>query len=126
MRILLDTQAVIWFVDQDHLLSPTAHAAIADPSNDLLLSAATMGNCHQGRNREAIPGPALSAMDDQGDQQSETNPLANHGRVRRLPSTPQHHGDPFDRLIVSQALTEKAPVISIDTTFDSYGVNRLW
>jgi len=42
MRLLLDTQAVIWWVDQDRLLSPSAHAAIADPSNDLLLSAATI------------------------------------------------------------------------------------
>jgi PIN domain nuclease of toxin-antitoxin system len=39
---LIDTQCVIWYVDQDHLLSPTAHRAITDPANDLLLSAATI------------------------------------------------------------------------------------
>ena len=42
MRILLDTQALIWYVDQDHLLSSVAHASITDPTNDLLLSAATI------------------------------------------------------------------------------------
>ena len=42
MRILLDTHAVIWYVDQDHLLGPSAHAAISDPANDLLLSAGTI------------------------------------------------------------------------------------
>ncbi len=42
MKLLIDLQSLIWFVDQDHLLSPTAHAAITDPTNDLLLSAASV------------------------------------------------------------------------------------
>jgi hypothetical protein len=42
MRHLIDSQSLMWYVDQDHLLSPTAHAAITDPANELLLSAATI------------------------------------------------------------------------------------
>jgi PIN domain nuclease of toxin-antitoxin system len=42
MKLLLDSQSLIWYVDQDHLLSPAAHAAITEPANDLLLSAATI------------------------------------------------------------------------------------
>ena len=42
MRLLLDTHAVLWYVDQDHLLSRIAHAAITDPTNDLLVSAGTV------------------------------------------------------------------------------------
>lgn len=42
MRFLLDTQALIYYVDQDHLLGPAAHAAITEPNNDLLLSAASI------------------------------------------------------------------------------------
>jgi PIN domain nuclease of toxin-antitoxin system len=42
MRHLIDSQSLIWYVDQDHLLGPAAHAAITDPANDLLLSAATI------------------------------------------------------------------------------------
>ena len=42
MRLLLDTHALIWYVDQDHLLSASAHAAITDPANDLLLRAGTI------------------------------------------------------------------------------------
>lgn len=42
MRLILDSHALIWYVDQDHLLSSAAHAAITDPSNELLLSAATI------------------------------------------------------------------------------------
>ena len=40
MRLLIDSHALIWYVDQDHLLTKTAHAAITDPANDVLLSAA--------------------------------------------------------------------------------------
>ena len=42
MRLLLDSHCVFWYVDQDHLLSRPAHAAITDPANDLLVSAATV------------------------------------------------------------------------------------
>jgi PIN domain nuclease of toxin-antitoxin system len=42
MRLLIDSQSLIWYVDQDHLLTPVAHAGITDPNNDLLLSAATI------------------------------------------------------------------------------------
>ena len=42
MRLLIDSQSLIWYVDQDHLLTPAAHAGIADPNNDLPLSAATI------------------------------------------------------------------------------------
>jgi len=44
MRHLIDSQALIWYVDQDHLLSPTAHAAITDPNNDLLIAQITVEN----------------------------------------------------------------------------------
>jgi PIN domain nuclease of toxin-antitoxin system len=39
---------------------------------------------------------------------------------------PMHHKDPFDRLIISQALAEQIPVVSVDLEFDAYGVTRLW
>jgi len=42
MRVLIDSHALIWYVDQDNLLSPASHAAISDPTNDLLLSAGSI------------------------------------------------------------------------------------
>jgi PIN domain nuclease of toxin-antitoxin system len=42
MKLLIDTQSLIWYVDQDHLLSPAAHSAMSDPANELLLSAASL------------------------------------------------------------------------------------
>jgi len=39
---------------------------------------------------------------------------------------PHHHGDPFDRLLIAQALVDNIPIVSIDTVFDQYGVVRVW
>jgi PIN domain nuclease of toxin-antitoxin system len=39
---------------------------------------------------------------------------------------PKHHKDPFDRLLIAQALVEAIPIVSVDAAFDAYGVTRLW
>ncbi|MEQ8847116.1 PIN domain-containing protein [Botrimarina sp.] len=45
---------------------------------------------------------------------------------RLLPSLPHHHGDPFDRLLIAQAMAEGLPIVSRDKAFDAYGVARIW
>lgn len=128
MRLLLDTHAVIWWVDQDHLLTPTAHSAIADPSNDLLLSAATVWEIaiKVGLGKLSLSLPYKQWM---------SKAIADIG-VTVLPITveyadvqaglPKHHGDPFDRLMIAQATVEMVPIVSADAAFDSYGVTRIW
>ena len=44
----------------------------------------------------------------------------------QLTNLPFHHRDPFDRLIIAQALAEELPIVSVDTQFDAYGVKRVW
>ncbi len=128
MRLLIDSQSLIWYVDQDHLLSLAAHAAITDPANDLLLSAATIWEIaiKVGLGKLSLSMPYLQwmeqAMSDLG--------------VAVLPITvqyadvqvnlPKHHGDPFDRLLVAQAQVENVSLVSRDSAFDRYGINRIW
>jgi PIN domain nuclease of toxin-antitoxin system len=128
MRLLIDTQAVIWYVDQDHLLSTTAHTAITDPANDLLLSAASVWEIgiKVGLGKLALSLPYRQWM---------TKAIADL-RLAVLPITveytdvqsglPRHHGDPFDRLIVAQAIMEGVPVVSSDPQLEAYGITRLW
>ncbi len=128
MRLLLDSHALIWYVDQDQLLSRTAHAAITDPNNDLLLSAATVWEIgiKVGLGKLPLSPPFRQWMNQA---------IADLG-LSLLPITveytdvqgtlPSHHRDPFDRLLVAQSLTEGMPLVSADTALDAYGVSRIW
>ena len=136
MRLLIDAHALIWYVDQDHLLSPTAHAAITDPANDLRYRPrqrpaaqcrADLGDRHQSRDQEAYAIPALPTMDRSSRRRPEPATLADYHRSRRIQSSlPLHRRDPFDRLLVAQALVEQLPVISGDLQVDAYGIHRVW
>ncbi len=128
MRLLIDSQSLIWYVDQDHLLSPAAHAAITDPNNDLLLSAATIWEIaiKVGLKKLSLSMPYRQWM----------NQAINDLGMTVLPITveyadvqvnlPKHHGDPFDRLLVAQSQVENIHLVSADPVFDQYGINRLW
>ena len=128
MRLLVDSHALIWYVDQDHLLSPASHAALTDPSNDLLLSA---GSIWEIGIKVGLGKLVLSqsyklwmtqAMNDLG---ITVLPITvEHADVQA--GLPRHHSDPFDRLLVAQALVEQVSIVSGDASLDAYGITRLW
>jgi PIN domain nuclease of toxin-antitoxin system len=128
VRLLIDTQALIWYVDQHNLLTRPAHAAITDPQNDLAVSAATTWEIaiKVGVGKLTLSIPYRQWM----------NKAMTDLRLWLLPITveyadvqaslPYHHGDPFDRLIIAQSLVEQVAIISSDVQFDPYGVSRVW
>ncbi|MBN9026958.1 type II toxin-antitoxin system VapC family toxin [Kaistia nematophila] len=128
MRLLLDTQVWFWWMMGSPRLAPAARAAIADAGNDPLISAASVLEL-MGKRRIGI----LPAMQRLADHVEEEIDLAGFGR---LPITTAHavraetiaegHPDPFDRLLIAQALIEDIALISNDTSFDRFGVRRLW
>jgi PIN domain nuclease of toxin-antitoxin system len=128
MKFLIDAHALIWYVDQDHLLSPTARAAIADPSHDRPLGAGTIREIaiKVGLKKLALSQPYRPWMEQAiGGLGATILPITiEHADVQAGLS--YHHGDPFDRLLAAQALVEKLPVVSADAQLDAYGINRLW
>ena len=128
MRPLIDTRSVIWYVDQDHLLSPTAHAAITDPANDLLLSAASVWEIaiKVGLGKLTLSLPYRQWMAKAiADLSLSILPITvDYADVQA--GLPQHHRDPFDRLIVAQAIVEGISVIRADPQLDAYGITRIW
>jgi PIN domain nuclease of toxin-antitoxin system len=128
MRTLLDTHALIWYVDQDHLLSPTAHAAITDPNNELLLSAATVWEIaiKVGLGKLTLSLPYRQWMNKAIGDLGLTLLSITVEYADVQTALPYHHGDPFDRLIIAQALMEGISIVSADAVFDLYGVNRTW
>lgn len=128
MRLLLDTHTLIWAVDQPSQLGPAAVVALQDPSNDLLLSVGTIWEIaiKVGLKKLAFSLPYRQWMGQA---------MADLG-VSVMPITvefadvqaglPNHHKDPFDRLLVAQAQVENVPLVSVDSIFDRYGMTRLW
>ncbi len=128
MRLLVDTHTLIWAVDDPTKLSGPATTALQNTANDLLLSAATVWELaiKIGLGKITLAHSYRLWID---------NAIADLGLVI-LPVTVEyadrqaglqnHHKDPFDRLIISQALVEGIPVICADAIFDTYGVTRLW
>jgi PIN domain nuclease of toxin-antitoxin system len=128
MRHLIDSQSLIWYVDQDHLLSRTAHAAITDPNNVLLLSAATIWEIaiKVGLNKLSLSMAYRPWMNKAtADLGLSVLPITvEYADVQA--GLPPHRRDPFDRLLVAQALFESVPIISADAVLDQYGVTRVW
>ncbi|HKF56100.1 MAG TPA: type II toxin-antitoxin system VapC family toxin [Blastocatellia bacterium] len=128
MRLLMDSHALIWYVDQDNLLSPPAHAAISDAANDLLFSAGSIWeiSIKVGLGKLALSLPfshwMASAISDLG---LTVLPITvQYAAVQA--GLPRHHGDPFDRLLVAHALVEDVAIVSADDIMDLYGIRRIW
>jgi PIN domain nuclease of toxin-antitoxin system len=128
MRLLLDTHAFLWFSVADERTSETARAAIEDAANEKLVSVGSVWEmaikCSLGRLSLAEPLPSLvEKAHDQGFQILAIE-LAHVARVETLP---WHHRDPFDRLLIAQALVEDLAIVSADAAFDAYQrIRRIW
>ena len=123
MRLLLDTHALLWWL-ADEGLNASAQEAIADPANLVAVSAASAWEISI---KKALG--KLTAPDDLEQQVQEGGfvalpiSLAHGVAAGRLP---RHHEDPFDRMLVTQALLEQMPVVSCEAALDRYGITRLW
>jgi len=128
MRLLLDTHAFLWFVLGDDRCSVTARSLIEDEANEKWLSPAShwelaikisLGKYHLPSSfrefiNRAVYGNGFLVLPI---EPSHTALLTN---------LPFHHRDPFDRLIIAQAMAEEMDVISKDGALDTYPVNRRW
>lgn len=128
MRVLIDTHAFLWEVLDDQRLSTLAQETWDEPSNELLISAASLWeiSIKVGSGKLAINRP----VDEFFDVEIARNGLkvlpitATH--AARAGVLPRHHGDPFDRMLVAQSICEGVPILSIDALLDAYGVPRIW
>jgi PIN domain nuclease of toxin-antitoxin system len=128
LRLLLDTHALIWAMDDTTQLSGPATTALQDPANDLLLSAATVWELaiKIGQGKLTLSLPYRQWMDKAiADLGLGILPITVEYAERQA-GLPPYHKDPFDRLIIAQALVEGVPVVCADSAFDAYGITRLW
>lgn len=128
MRLLLDTHAFIWWVEGNSRLLPLARRSIGDEENDVLVSAATAWEIATKHRLGKLLGAEALALDVAGEIagqgfQELAITVADAARAGALPG---HHRDPFDRMLIAQALVRDLVLISNEPLFDRYGVRRLW
>ena len=128
MRLLLDSHALIWWLAGDRRLPADARDAIEDRRESVFVSAASAWEIATKVRIGKLPGAAAIATDIPGVILKESfRPLAvtiDHGQ--RAGGLPGPLRDPFDRMLIAQAMLENLHLVSIERAFDAYGVARLW
>lgn len=128
MNLLLDSHAFIWWREEPNKLSPVAFTEISNPNNDVFLSVVTVWELQIkiALNKFTIKGTLENAVKDE-QQNNGFQILPVHlSHALYLENLPLHHKDPFDRLLISQAIVENMILVSADANFTNYQVNLLW
>jgi PIN domain nuclease of toxin-antitoxin system len=127
-RLLLDTHVFLWWVDDAPDLSISATRAIADTKNQCYLS---ITSCWEMAIKSSIGKLRLAKPLERfvSDQLAANGfsllPIELH-HVVKTEKLPYHHRDPFDRLLISQAISENLIIISADSIFSDYGTKVIW
>ncbi len=128
MRLLLDTHAFIWWVNGSEQLPGRTRRAIDDDANVVFVSAASVWEIatkyHRGRlNEAAAIAPDIAGSIHYQDFEELPITVDDASRAGALPGPLT---DPFDRMLIAQALSRDLALISNESIFDRYGVSRLW
>ncbi len=128
MRVLLDTHTFLWFISDSPKLSSTVKEIIEDEDNEKLLSIISIWEMaiKQSIGKLNVGNPFKEFIEQQISVNSTNILNINIEHINTIFELPLHHRDPFDRLLIAQAMVEKIPIISADTAFDTYSITKLW
>ena len=128
MRLLLDTHAFLWWLTDSPRLSEPARQAIAAETNEVLVSAASAWEITTKHRLGRLPNAEAVARDVAGTiarQDFDELPITVDDAAQ-AGALPGSHRDPFDRMLIAQALLGNLVLVSNESLFDQYGVHRLW
>jgi PIN domain nuclease of toxin-antitoxin system len=128
VKLLLDTHAFLWWVEGTPAVGRRARAAVSTPENEVLVS---MASCWELAIKLSLGKLRLAeGLDRFIPEQLRLNGFAlldiQLSHVSRVAELPFRHRDPFDRLLVAQALEDDLTIVSADRVFRKYGVAVLW
>lgn len=128
MKAIMDTQAFLWWIMDDQRLSPPARSVIADGSNELYLSVASVWEIvikvRIGR-LKLSDKPEILIPEHLVKNSFESLDI-NIRHVLNIANLPEYHKDPFDRIIISQSIIEDFNIITSDREFSKYKVKIIW
>ena len=124
MKVLLDTHALLWWLANDDQIGIQARDLIADPGNNILISVASLW--------EIVVKVRVGKLEADIEEISEAIELdgftlltINPAHLRTLAGLPMHHRDPFDHLLIAQAIAEEAIFLSEDQNTSKYSVQTI-
>jgi PIN domain nuclease of toxin-antitoxin system len=127
VRLLLDTHTLLWFDGGDTRLSKRARRMLENPEAELLVSAASVWELaiKSARGRLTLPRPLDEYVGELADAGYWLIPIT-AAHAARVVTLPDHHRDPFDRLLAAQALSDTLPLVTRDRIFRKYRVDVRW
>lgn len=133
MRLLLDTHVWLWMLSDPPRLTHEARELISDPENELLLSAVSSWeiSIKFALGKLGLPEPPAEYVPSRMIETGVVGLPIEHAHALAVATLPSHHRDPFDRILIAQAMIESIPIITADEQFIPYdvqlvGVGRGW
>ncbi|HEV8540975.1 MAG TPA: type II toxin-antitoxin system VapC family toxin [Verrucomicrobiae bacterium] len=128
MNLLLDTHALLWFIDRDSKLSRRARQLLEHQDNSALVSIASIWEIaiKVGLGKLKLKLQLEGELENFLEENGFDLLAIDYSHAAGVSTLPRHHADPFDRLLIVQSLVETMPLVSHDTRLDIYGVNRIW
>ena len=128
MKALLDTHAFIWWANNDPSLTATARGVIGDRNNEIFLSAVSTWEMaiKIAIGKLTLAGPLQPFVLSQTAQYQFKPLLVTYDHTYVVETLALHHNDPFDRLLIAQAMVENLVLVTCDAKFAPYGIQTLW
>ena len=124
MKLLLDTHIFLWFISGDSRLAPSWRAAIQHPEHHISLSSVSVWECivKYDLGKLPLPEPPHTYVPRQREAHQITSLVLDEASVMRLASLPRLHRDPFDRMLICQALHHNFTIMTLDAAIRAYPV----
>ncbi|WP_017655940.1 type II toxin-antitoxin system VapC family toxin [Fortiea contorta] len=128
MQVLLDTHTLIWFFQGHKSFSDKMRILVEDENNEKLISIVSVWemSIKQSIGKLSFSLPIKTFIQQQIALNDFNLLNINLDYIDVITTLPLQHRDPFDRILIAQAMVENIPIISADTAFDAYSITRLW
>jgi PIN domain nuclease of toxin-antitoxin system len=128
MNVLLDTHAFLWWVIDDTQLSTTAKAIIAEPANTIYFSVVSAWEIiiKERTGKLSLPESPETYIPSRLTANRFVTLPVEMPHVLQIALLPDHHRDPFDRLLIAQSQVENLPLLTVDHLISQYSVNVIW